>query len=88
MRPIEEGGTCILDYDPEMQENIEKAIEMCGREDLVLCSVSVLSSEKHSLHLISDNHNLSDFWDACEKISNEIEGRDILLKEIKRDLEK
>jgi hypothetical protein len=69
MLPLEAGGTCILDYDPEMQENMEKSIMLCGREDLVLCSVPVVFQGKCSLHLISDNQNLDDFWEACVTIS-------------------
>ena len=65
MTPLEMGGTCILDYDPELQENMEKALVLCGREDLILCSVPVLFKGKHSLHLISDNTNLEDWWEAC-----------------------
>ena len=72
MQPLEMGGTCILDYDPEFQEEMEKAILECGREDLILCSVPVVYPGKHSLHLISDNTNLSDFWEACYKISEDI----------------
>ena len=69
MLPLEVGGTCILDYDPEMQENMEKSIMLCGREDLVLCSVPVVFPGKCSLHLISDNKNLDDFWESCVKVS-------------------
>jgi hypothetical protein len=71
MKPLEYGGTCILDYDPNMQDNMEKSIMLCGREDLVLCSVPVVHQGKYSLHLISDNQNLDDFWEACVKISND-----------------
>ena len=71
MLPIEEGGTCILDYDPEFQDKMEKAIQLCGREDLILCSVPVVYEGKHSLHLISDNNDLTDWWEACYKISEE-----------------
>ena len=71
MLPFEMGGTCILDYDPELQENMEKSIMLCGREDLILCSVPVLCEGKHALHLISNNMNIDDFWLACEKISQE-----------------
>jgi hypothetical protein len=70
MLPLEAGGTCILDYDPEIHENMEKSIMLCGREDLVICSVPVLFQGKYSLHLISDNENLDDFWEACVKISD------------------
>ncbi len=69
MLPFEVGGTHILDYDPEMQEDMEKSIMLCGREDLVLCSVPVVFPGKCSLHLISDNQNLDDFWKACVKVS-------------------
>lgn len=69
MLPIEAGGTCVLDYDPEIHENMEKSIMLCGREDLVLCSVPVVFPGKYSLHLISDNYNLDDFWEACFTIS-------------------
>lgn len=71
MLPLEAGGTCILDYDPEMQENMEKSIMLCGREDLVLCSVPVVYPGTCSLHLISDNENLDDFWEACITISDD-----------------
>jgi hypothetical protein len=43
----------------------------CGREDLVLCSVPVEYQGKCSLHLISDNENLDDFWEACVKVSDD-----------------
>lgn len=26
MKPLEAGGTCIVDYDPEIHENMEKSI--------------------------------------------------------------
>lgn len=71
MLPIEAGGTGVLDYDPELQENMEKALQLCGREDLVLCSVPMLFPGKHSLHLISNNHDLTDWWEACQKVSEE-----------------
>lgn len=71
MLPIEAGGTCVLDYDPELQENMEKSIMKCGREDLILCSVPVLFPGKCSLHLISDNFDLDDFWKACQEVSEE-----------------
>lgn len=71
MKPLDDGGTCILDYDPEVQDKMEKAIMLCGREDLILCSVPVISKGKHSLHLISDNTNIDDFWDACMKVSED-----------------
>lgn len=73
MKPIELGGTCILDYDPELQENMEKALKICGREDLILCSLPVIYQGKHSLHLISDNTNMDDWWDACKQVSEQHE---------------
>lgn len=75
MSPIEMGGTCVLDYDPELQESMEKALMKCGREDLVLCSVPVLFEGKHSLHLISDNTDLTDWWNACMEVSQEEEDK-------------
>ena len=71
MLPIEVGGTCILDYDPEIHDNMEKSIMLCGREDLILCSVPVIFPDKYSMHLISDNTNLDDFWEACMKVSED-----------------
>ncbi len=71
MTPIELGGTGVLDYDPELQENMEKALVLCGREDLVLCSSPILYEGKYSLHLISDNGDLTDWWEACMKVSEE-----------------
>jgi hypothetical protein len=44
---------------------------LCGREDLVLCSVPVVYQGKCSLHLISDNENLDDFWETCVKVSDD-----------------
>lgn len=73
MKPLDDGGTCILDYDPEYQDKMEKSIMLCGREDLILCSVPVIYEGKHSLHLISNNTNIDDFWDACMKVSEEDE---------------
>jgi hypothetical protein len=36
-----------------------------------LCSVPVEYQGKCSLHLISDNENLDDFWEACVKVSDD-----------------
>lgn len=73
MKPVEAGGTCILDYDPEVQGMMEKALMKCGREDLILCSRPVVYPGKYSLHIISDNYDLDDWWDACMMISIEEE---------------
>lgn len=78
MKPLDDGGTCILDYDPEFQDKMEKAIILCGREDLILCSVPVVYKGKCSLHLISDSTNIDDFWNACMKVSEEDE-RDTII---------
>lgn len=72
MLPLEDGGTCVLDYDEDMQDFMEKCLVECGREDLILCSVSLyFEPEKCSLHLISENTDLNDWWNACKKISDE-----------------
>lgn len=73
MKPVNDGGTCILDYDPEIQEQMEKALMKSGREDLILCSVPTTFPGKHSLHIISDNYYLDDWWEACITVSKEYE---------------
>lgn len=69
MMPVEVGGTCVLDYDPDIHENMEKALQICGREDLILCSVPTVFPGKYSLHIISDNFDLTDWWEACMMVS-------------------
>lgn len=69
MLPLEEGGTSVLDYDPAFHELMEEAIMHCGREDLVLCSVATLDIGQYSMHLISDNQDLTDWWDSVKIIS-------------------
>ena len=66
--PIEAGGTWVLDYDECLHDDMEEVILRCGREDLILCSKSILiydNPERCSLHLIGDNYDLSDFWAEC-----------------------
>jgi hypothetical protein len=71
MQPLEDGGTCILDYDPEIHDRMEQTLKVCGREDLVLCSLPVKYPGKFSLHLISDNMDMDDWWRACHEVSEE-----------------
>lgn len=70
MLPIEAGGTALLDYEPFHHDLMEEAIMHCGREDLVLCSLPVLQAGQYSLHLISDNQDLTDWWDSVKIISD------------------
>jgi len=69
MKPLEDGGTVLLEYDPEIQDKMERVIMCCGREDLVICSVPIFTEGRYTIHLISDNLELEDFWDACVAIS-------------------
>lgn len=69
MLPLELGGTAILDYDPEYQYLMEEALMLCGREDIVLCSRSYTDPTKCSMHLISENDDLTDWWNATKIIS-------------------
>lgn len=69
MAPLEQGGTAVLDYDPEFHHMMEESIMQCGREDLVLCSVPSMNQGQYSMHLISDNHDLTDWWNAVKIIS-------------------
>ena len=71
MIPVEMGGTWLLDYDEELHGEMEEVIIACNREDLVLCSKSASTFDdpkRCSLHLIGDNFNLNDFWEACLQI--------------------
>ena len=69
MLPMELGGTAILDYDPEYHHLMEETLVLCGREDIILCSRSYTNQEKCSMHLISENYDLTDWWDATKIIS-------------------
>ena len=69
MLPMELGGTAVLDYDPEYQYLMEETLVLCGREDIILCSRSYTNEEKCSMHLISENHDLTDWWDTIKIIS-------------------
>ncbi len=69
MLPMELGGTAVLDYDPEYQYLMEETLMLCGREDIILCSRSYTDKEKYSMHLISENNDLTDWWDATKIIS-------------------
>jgi hypothetical protein len=71
MKPLEDGGTCILSYEPELHDKMEKTLLKCGREDLILCSAPVIYPNKYSLHLISDKEDLTDWWEACMIVSEE-----------------
>ena len=68
MLPMELGGTAVLDYDPEYQYLMEETLVLCGREDIILCSRSYTNQEKCSMHLISENYDLTYWWDATNII--------------------
>jgi hypothetical protein len=48
---------------------MEETLMLCGREDIILCSRSYTDKEKYSMHLISENNDLTDWWDATKIIS-------------------
>lgn len=69
MAPLEEGGTAVIDYDPAFHHMMEESIVHCGREDLILCSVPSVHPGQYSMHLISDNNDLTNWWDSVKIIS-------------------
>ena len=73
MLSLENGGTAILDYDCEHQELMEETLMLCGREDIVLCSRPSVYAGKCSMHLISDNNDLTDWWECVNMISKKYE---------------
>lgn len=70
MLPLVEGGTAVLDYEPQFHPLMEETLVLCGREDIVLCSRSYINEGMYSMHLISDDYDLTDWWDCAKVISD------------------
>lgn len=69
MQSLDEGGTIVLEYDSDIHEKMEQALMVSGREDIILCSVPFTRKGAHTMHLISEKYDLTDWWNAVLSVN-------------------